>query len=100
MKVAFLGAGMWGYCLASLLASKGINIYSWTRDPKLARQLDDTGKHPHLQPGRYSGKIQVSTDLAEVLDGADVIVESVTSKGIRPVFEQVAQLAYPNCPIV
>ena len=41
-----------------------------------------------------------TTDMALALDKADLIVESVTSAGIRPVFEQVRSLGLPLCPII
>lgn len=41
-----------------------------------------------------------TTDMFSVLKDADMIVESVTSAGLRPVFEQVRSLGLPTCPIV
>lgn len=100
MKIGYLGAGCWGFCLASLLASKGHRVVSWTTKPDLAEQLNRTREHPHL-PGHYStGDLTFTTSLQEALADADMIVESVTSAGLRPVFEQVKRLNLPPCPIV
>jgi glycerol-3-phosphate dehydrogenase (NAD(P)+) len=41
-----------------------------------------------------------TTNMADALRGIDMLVESVTSAGIRPVFEQVRSLGLPACPIV
>ena len=41
-----------------------------------------------------------TTDMAHALHDADMVVESVTSAGLRPVFEQVRSLGLPLCPIV
>lgn len=100
MKIAYLGAGAWGFCLASLLASKGYRVVSWTRNPVLAQQLNNNHEHPHLSGHRKSSAMHFTTDLAETLDGADLIVEAVTTAGLRPVFESIRQLAIPQCPIV
>lgn len=100
MKIAYLGAGAWGFCLASLLASKGYRVVSWTRNPVLAQQLNNNQEHPHLSGHRKSSAMHFTTDLAETLDGADLIVEAVTTAGLRPVFESIRQLAIPQCPIV
>ncbi len=100
MKIAYLGAGSWGFCLASLLASKGYEVLCWTTKPDLAAQLNETHEHPFLPGHVSSGNLRFTTDLKEVLHHADMIVESVTSAGIRPVFEKVKAFGIPQCPIV
>lgn len=100
-KICCLGMGAWGYCLASLLASKGeYTVIGWTTNPELAHQLNSAGEHP-LFPGHLSkGNMHFTTDMSSALNQADMIVESVTSAGLRPVFEQVRSLGLPPCPIV
>lgn len=100
-KIGYLGLGAWGFCLASLLASKSdYELVCWTTKPELADSLTHTGQHP-LFPGHLSkGKMIFTTDMKQALHNADMIVESVTSAGIRPVFEQVRSLGLPFCPIV
>jgi glycerol-3-phosphate dehydrogenase (NAD(P)+) len=100
MKVGFLGAGTWGFCLASLIASKGNKTISWTRDAKLAKQLSNTKEHPFLPGHCAPGQMTFTTDLAQALDGIDLLVEAVTSAGLRPVFEQVKAIGIPTVPIV
>ncbi len=100
MKIGVLGAGTWGFCLASLLASKGHHTISWTRDPQLAKQLTSTREHPNLPGHCAPGHMLFTTNLAEALTDIDLLVESVTSAGLRPVFEKVKQLLIPSCPIV
>ncbi|MBA2727292.1 MAG: NAD(P)-dependent glycerol-3-phosphate dehydrogenase [Parachlamydiaceae bacterium] len=100
MKIAYLGAGSWGFCLSSLLASKGYDVVCWTTKPKLAAELNATKKHPLLPAGPKFDNIKFTTDLAEALEGCDLLVESVTSAGIRPVFEKVKAIGVPHCPII
>ncbi|MBA2368562.1 MAG: NAD(P)-dependent glycerol-3-phosphate dehydrogenase [Candidatus Protochlamydia sp.] len=99
-KIGYLGMGAWGYCLASLLASKGHELICWTTKPALARQLSDSREHPLLAGHISKGNLTFTTDMAEALNQADILVESVTSAGMRPVFEQVRSLGLPSCPIV
>lgn len=100
MKIGFLGTGSWGFCLASLLASKGHQVISWTTKKDLAKQLNEKREHPFLL-GHYShGNITFTTSLEEALDDVDLVVESVTSAGIRPVFEKVKAITPLHCPIV
>lgn len=101
MKIGYLGMGAWGYCLASLLATKEHHeIVCWTTKPELARHLEKTKEHPLLPGHRSKGRLTFTTDLAEAIQGVDLLVESVTSAGLRPVLEQVRSLGAPNCPLV
>ncbi len=100
MKIAYLGAGTWGFCLAWLLATKGHHVVSWTKNLDLAKRLNSGEEHPHLA-GHFPVKnMYFTTDIAEALNGADMIVEAVTAAGLRPVLEQVRNIKIPNCPIV
>lgn len=100
-KIGYLGTGAWGYCLASLLAAKGdYELVCWTTKPDLADHLNRTREHP-LLPGHCSkGNMTFTTDMSLALHDASVIVESVTSAGLRPVFQQVRSLGLPLCPII
>lgn len=89
MKIACLGAGAWGFCLAYLLAEKAHDVKVWTGNLTLAELLKRGEKHPKLPSHVAAEPFCVTTDLVEALTGADVIVESVTSKGLRPVLNQV-----------
>ena len=100
MKIGYLGAGAWGFALANLLASKGNEVISWTIFPDLAKKLNDTRQHPMLPGSKGSENLRFTTDLNEALDRIDFLVESVTSAGIRPVFNQVKENTIPKCPIV
>lgn len=100
MAVGFLGAGVWGFCLAKLLASKGFSTLSWTRDPELAHHLTTTREHPFLPGYPAPDHMTFTTNLELVLRPAELLVESVTSAGIRPVFEKVKSIQIPQCPIV
>lgn len=100
MKIAYLGIGAWGYCLASLLASKGYEVVCWTTKPDLADHLERTREHPLLPGNRSKGKMSFTTDMAHALHNADLIVESVTSAGLRSVLEQARSLGIPLSPLV
>jgi glycerol-3-phosphate dehydrogenase (NAD(P)+) len=100
-RIGYLGMGAWGYCLASLLASKEEHeLICWTTKPDLAKHLTETREHPLLPGHKSKGRMTFTTDIAEATQGVDMIVESVTSAGLRSVFEQVRSLMLPDCPIV
>lgn len=100
MKIAYLGAGTWGCALSSLLASNGHELRLWTINLELAKSLIRRREHPKLPKFKIHEGIQVTSHLNEALQGAEVIVESVTSSGIRPVFEQVREHLEIDCPII
>lgn len=100
MKIGYLGAGTWGFCLASLLASKGHEVVLWTKESEFAKLLTKKREHPKLHGYKAEESVVFTSDLSEALTGIDVLVESVTSMGIRPVFEKIAELGAPRCPII
>lgn len=100
MKIAYLGAGTWGFCLASLLASNGHAITSWSLDPQLVKNLNDNQDHPFLPGFKRHPHMHFTTNLEEALQGAELIVESVTSAGLRSVLSEVKKLQIPTCPLV
>ncbi|MFA5250898.1 MAG: NAD(P)H-dependent glycerol-3-phosphate dehydrogenase [Parachlamydiales bacterium] len=97
MQIAYLGAGTWGTALANLLASNGHTVKAWDRNQQMVRLLNRTRKHPKLNFELHPQIHYVET-LEEAIRGADLIVESVTSSGIRPVFEEIKRLFGPALP--
>ncbi len=100
MKVGYLGAGTWGFCLARLLAMKGHEVVSWSISPELVGQLNQGKEHPHLAGRAPAGNMHFTVDIEEAIHNADIIIESVTSQGIREVFRILRDLDIPeNIPI-
>ncbi len=97
MKIGYLGAGTWGFALANVLARNGHSVIVWTRDSHFAKQLQTTRVHPKLSGVEAPSAITFTSDLQEALSGAEALIESVTSSGIRPVFEQVGRV---NVPVI
>lgn len=99
-KIGYLGAGTWGFALASILANNGHDVIVWTRDPKFAALLEETRNHPKLPGISAPSNIRFTSNLKETVTNRDVLVESVTSSGIRNVFTQVQAIAPIEVPIV
>lgn len=99
-RVGYLGIGAWGYCLASLLASKGYHVTSWSIEEETVRYLREVGEHPKMRGFPVPETLSFTTDMEEVLKGKDMVVEGVTSAGIRQVFQKIKQVHIPDCPIV
>lgn len=100
MKIGYLGAGTWGTALASLLANCGHDVIVWDRNHNTIKKLKETRRHPKLEDSVIPSSIVYTDDLMQAITDVDVIVESVTSLGIRAVFTKIKSLKKLNCPIV
>ena len=63
MRIGFLGAGTWGFCLASLLGSKGYHVTLWTSNPEFAERLAKDHKHPKLLNFVANQNVSFTSDL-------------------------------------
>jgi glycerol-3-phosphate dehydrogenase (NAD(P)+) len=100
MRVCVLGIGSWGFTLARLLAIKGYEVICWSTKPDLVKSLSNGGEHPKMAGYKAHPGMRFTTNMEEALIGVELIVESVTAKGVRSVFEQVKALGNPLAPIV
>jgi glycerol-3-phosphate dehydrogenase (NAD(P)+) len=100
MRIGYLGAGAWGFCLANLLAEKGYEVKLWTGNMSLAEALKRGESHPKLNDHQAEENLVLTTDLKEAVTDVDMIIESVTSKGLRPVLEKLLILGVEETPIV
>jgi glycerol-3-phosphate dehydrogenase (NAD(P)+) len=92
MKITCLGLGAWGFTLANLLASNGHAVMGWSRDAKLIETLNSTHQHPKFLGHKKESTLHVTTDLQKALQHGEVVVESVTSQGVREVLKKIKQL--------
>ena len=65
MKIGYLGAGAWGFCLANLLAEKGYEVKLWTGNLSLAEVLKRGECHPRLSDHQAEDNLVLTTDLSE-----------------------------------
>lgn len=101
MRIGYLGAGAWGFTLAYLLASKGYNVKLWSANKKLVELLKSGKKHPKLPSYDPVQTLEITDDLASATSDVDLVIESVTSKGLRPVLSEIKKLGIelPNLVI-
>lgn len=99
-KIAYLGMGIWGFCLASLLAHKGYRVVGWARNPELVAQLQTEHRHPQAPDMPIHPNLSFTTDMVEAVDGASMIMEAVSSAGIRPVSKQLKTITDLKVPFV
>lgn len=97
-KIGYLGAGTWGIALASILAQNGHRVVAWTREG--AEALQNERVHPKLPNFRIPDNVRFTSELREALDSAEILIESVTSSGIRPVFQEVLSHGPIEVPVI
>lgn len=100
MRIGYLGAGAWGFCLANLLVENGHEVKLWTGNMSLADALKRGESHPKLCDHQAEENLVLTTDIEEALTDVDMIIESVTSKGLRPVLTKIKERGLIGPPIV
>ncbi|HSH57115.1 MAG TPA: NAD(P)H-dependent glycerol-3-phosphate dehydrogenase [Halomonas sp.] len=97
MRVAVLGGGSFGTALASIAADNGAEVRQWLRDPVLAEQIN----REHIN-GRYlpdyaiNPAVVASTEMADVLPGAGLVLVAIPSKAFAEVVRQARPYLSPD----
>lgn len=99
-RVCVLGAGAWGTTMASVAASRHPTLL-WARDAAVVDEVV-TSRHNsrYLSGFALPPALRATSNLAESLEGADVVIVGVPSEGFRGVLEQAAPLVGPGVPVV
>ena len=72
--ITVLSAGTWGISLATLLHGNGHRVRVWEYDAAVVQTLRDTRRHPRLKGLEVPEALEISTDLAAMVQGSAVIV--------------------------
>jgi len=97
-RIAVLGAGAWGTALAVQAARAGDSVALWARDKTRAAAISKARENARYVPGqKLSPAIQVTNDLAAVLDGAVFVLVAVPAQHMRAVLQR---LPAPPAPLV
>jgi glycerol-3-phosphate dehydrogenase (NAD(P)+) len=88
---AVVGAGSWGTALANLLAAKGWRVRLWARDPALADAMGRERRNPrYLAEFPLAEGVEPTSDLAQAVGGAGLVVSSTPSHAVREVMVRAA----------
>lgn len=92
VRVAVLGAGSFGSCLAILCADRGHQVTLWARDPEFAAAIARERRNPrYLKEIEFPASIRPSADLGKALAGAEMVILSVPSHAVRDVMAHAAR---------
>ncbi len=98
--VAVLGAGSWGTTVAHL-AAHNVPTVVWARDPAVADEINETHVNSRYLSGyQLHPDLTATSDLAEAVRCADVLVMGVPSHGFRATLEEVKPHLRAWVPVV
>ena len=100
MKVAVVGAGSWGTTVAHLCAHNAPTLLHSRRED-VAAAINERHENPrYLEGFALHEDLRASTDLAEVVGQADVLVMGVPSAGFRETLIELRPHLRPWVPVV
>src|SRR3990170_2877246 len=100
MRVGVVGAGSWGTAVAAMSAATA-ETRLWSRRADLADAINATGINDPYLPGiPLPPGLRSTSDVAEAVDGADVVIMAVPSHGFRTVIETIRPSIPVDIPIV
>jgi glycerol-3-phosphate dehydrogenase (NAD(P)+) len=83
-RVSVMGAGSWGTAFALVLADAGNEVTMWGRRQELCDAISTDHENTDYLPGITLPRIiRATSDPAEALEGADVVVLAVPSQQLR-----------------
>jgi glycerol-3-phosphate dehydrogenase (NAD(P)+) len=93
-RIAVLGAGAWGTALAiSLARREGHSVVLWSFLPELAEEMQETGVNSLFLPGyKVPADVLVTSDLAEAVKEAEIVLCVTPSEHLRGVLRKIAPL--------
>ncbi len=90
-NVAVLGAGSWGTALAALIARHGHSTVLWGRDADGVAAIDQRHENPRYLPGiALPDSLRATTDLAQALKDADLVLVVVPSHAFADTLRKLA----------
>ncbi len=87
-RISVIGAGSWGTAVANLFADGGSDTVLWGRDQHVTDLINEKHENDkYLKGFQLNPKLKASSDLAETLARADVVVCAIPTQQIRSVFD-------------
>ena len=98
--IAIIGAGTFGTTMAWMLRENGLDAQLWCFEKDAALEAAQTGRNPlHMSELDLTGTL-VSSDIAEVVEGASSAIIATPSFAVASVAQQVAESLAPGAPVM
>lgn len=100
MKLAVLGLGCWGLVLTKLLTPKFDDVWGWSRKQDLSDELlkEKKSKIPFVV--ELDKRVNITHNLKDAIEGADIILLVVSTSAIRSVCEQLKNAGIKSSQIL
>ena len=93
MKVAVLGSGAWGTALAVSFAPRH-QVSLWARDARLIETMRESRRNQRYLPDiELPAGLILSSDLDEILAGAELVIVAVPVAALRDTLQRIAKRA-------
>ena len=100
-RAAVLGAGAWGTALANVLAKKGVATTLWSYERDVAEGINAEHRNArYLEGVELHPALRATPEMAEALDGAEVVVSVSPSHVVRRVMGDAAPHLRPGVLVV
>jgi glycerol-3-phosphate dehydrogenase (NAD(P)+) len=101
MRISVIGAGSWGTAVTWLLSGKGHDVHWWALEPEIAAHVNAERRNPvYLPDVSLSESVYASSDIEDVLRGAEAVVMVTPSVGVRTVTESMRPFLGSDTPVV
>ena len=100
MKLAVLGLGCWGLVLTKLLTPKFDDVWGWSRKQDLSDELlkEKKSKIPFVV--ELDKRVNITHNLKDAIEGADIILLVVSTSAIRSVCERLKDAGIKSSQIL
>ncbi len=90
VRAAVVGAGSWGTALAALLAKRGHEVVLWSFEDDVTRAVNERHENPYLADVPLPDALRATSDIAEAVRGAALVVSVSPSQFVGPVMAEAA----------
>ncbi|MEM8662123.1 MAG: NAD(P)H-dependent glycerol-3-phosphate dehydrogenase [Pseudomonadota bacterium] len=100
LNVGLLGGGSWGTTVAALV-TRNAPVTLWARNPQTVEEINSHHTNStYLPDASLPDKLRASTDIAETVGGADVVVMGIPSQNFRAVLQEVKKHIRAWVPVI
>ena len=100
MKISVFGSGAWGTAIALLLHDNGHSVTLWSKFEEETNVLRVKRENPFLSGVEIPAGIEITSDLAEAVSGASVVMIAVPSFAVRETAEALTGRLDDGCVVV
>ena len=99
--IAVMGDGAWGTALSLVLHGNGHNVRLWGAFPDDIAQVASRRENVKFLPGiKLPPDIAITSDAAQALDGADLVLLAAPAQFVRPVCQKITGLFDASVPVM